>query len=116
MDSESNLPCEIESVLDTRVHSLTASRAVNMRGIAGKEDSPKPEFADLAMSDVKARKPRRVAQPQALAGSPIYQGLHLGQSRFIRFRISLPILQGGDNAAVFWSKRKNSHDSVLRQE
>src|SRR6516164_1642400 len=101
MDSESNLPCEIESVLDTCVHSLTASRAVNMRSIARKENSPKPEFADLAMRDVKARKPRWVAQLQVLAGSPIYQRLHFGQSRFICFRISLPIPQGGDNAAAF---------------
>jgi hypothetical protein len=87
-----------------------------MRRIAREKNSPKSELVNLAMGDMEARQPNRVAQSHAPAGSLIYKRLHLSQLWFAPFRISFPISNRSNYAVAFRSKRKNSYDTIIRQE
>src|SRR6266436_3248504 len=107
MDHLTHLPCEIECILNTGIHTLTASRAVNMRGIARKKNSTKPELVDLAMGDMETRKPNSVPQLYVLASPPIYKRLHFRQLRFALFAIFFPLPYRSNYTATFRSKWKN---------
>jgi hypothetical protein len=58
-------PGEIDGVLNACVHALSAGRAVDVRGVAGKEAASHPIARHHAFVDAEGGKPARIAQTQA---------------------------------------------------
>src|SRR5262249_31933689 len=54
---ERYFPCEIVTVLNTRVHALRACRCVNVRRVAGEKSATRRELVHLPGVDFVGRKP-----------------------------------------------------------
>ena len=87
-----------------------------MGGIASQENSTAAKFRNLAMGNVKARKPDRVTETYPRNGPPVHDGLDLIQLRFtsgslVRF---LPNIH--EYSAAVAAEREYPDQSIASQE
>ena len=78
---ERELPGEIKSVLDARVHALAAGRAVDVRRVAGDERAPLPIVWCVAEGDAEGGEPVRIADRCAARTALVQPALEIRQRR-----------------------------------
>ena len=61
LHDERELPAQIPSILNARIHSLRADRAVDMRGVTGEKESALAVARSLSVVQAETRQPRGVA-------------------------------------------------------
>src|SRR5262245_14554824 len=76
---ETELPCEIERILDPCIHTLSAHWAVDMRRVARKKHAPASEVIDLPVRDAECGSPARVGEAQMPEAARVDQRLTLIQ-------------------------------------
>src|SRR5690606_39806132 len=83
---ERELPAEVPRVLDAGVHALRTDGAVDVRGVAGKEEAAGAVVRDLPVVQAEAAEPSGVAQAHAAAGRGVGRGLELCEREVVRAR------------------------------
>jgi len=78
-DNQAQLPPEIPRILDARVHTLCADGTVDVRRITSEKHVSFSIVCGLAMVEVKAREPYRIAEANRATGRWVNEGLHFGQ-------------------------------------
>src|SRR3984957_651165 len=70
-------PRQVEGILHAGIHSLAASRTVNVRRVSRQKDPAALVVGDLALVDVEGRQPDRVRNFDAARSTPVQDSLNI---------------------------------------
>jgi flagellar biosynthesis/type III secretory pathway chaperone len=75
--NQAQLPGEIERVLNSHIHALTADRAMDVRGVAEQKHPVLAKARSLPAVDAEHRRPSRIAEPETVEAALVDRCLAL---------------------------------------
>ena len=109
---EGEFPGEVAGVLNTGVHALTTSGAVNVRCISDEKDTAGAIVCDLAFVDLKTCEPEGGRRLDAAGAAPIEKRLHVVEGWIGWGRVVDGVAYVGDDAVAIMFDGKDDEDAI----
>src|SRR5206468_7777958 len=106
---------QIVGILYTGIHALAAGGTMDMRRIAGQEDTSIAEMMHLAARNMESRQPERLPERDVSRPTRIDQGLHVCQCQLSRGRRRGIRRQIGYDPISASAKGKEAKDAILME-